>query len=82
MSLYRGFRFERACLLLLLAVAACGTSNGQSNPPPPAQVTALLMVSTNEPLRVLGSDGQEHLEYGVMGLWGYGAAIVVPTVTP
>ena len=28
--------------------------------------TALLVASTNAPLRVLGSDGQEHLEYDLI----------------
>ena len=66
MSLNRRTKLERIVPLLLLAVAACGTSNGQPNPPPTPQITALLVVSTNEPLRVPGSDGQEHLEYDLV----------------
>lgn len=51
--------------LFLLDLAACAGPATTSNPAaaPDAKVTALLASATNLPLRVLGSDGQEHLEY-------------------
>lgn len=55
--------------VLLLAAAACDSSSGQSNPPPtpaPPLTTAVLATSTNAPQRVVGSDGQEHLEYDLI----------------
>jgi hypothetical protein len=50
-------------LLVIGRTAGPGTNQ---QPPTTAQTTALLVASTNAPLRVLGSDGLEHLEYDLV----------------
>jgi hypothetical protein len=50
----------------LLAVGRPAASRPSQQPPSPSQTTALLVASTNAPLRVLGSDGLEHLEYDLV----------------
>ncbi|HSP99709.1 MAG TPA: M23 family metallopeptidase [Candidatus Dormibacteraeota bacterium] len=71
MRLAGRIELQRLLPVLLLAAAACGTSAGQSIPTPTPTAgtpltTAVLVASTNAPLRVLGSDGQEHLEYDLI----------------
>src|SRR5579875_2130634 len=62
-------------LIVMLAVVALGSLliNGGSaragtvqQPAAGPQVTPLLVSSTNAPLRVLGSDGLQHLEYDLV----------------
>jgi hypothetical protein len=48
------------------AVAGHVESGGGQRDQPAAQPTALLVSATNAPLRVLGSDGLEHLEYDLI----------------
>src|SRR4051812_24662548 len=50
-------------LLVVGGTAGPGTSK---QPSTTAQTTALLVASTNAPLRVLGSDGLAHLEYDLV----------------
>jgi hypothetical protein len=50
---------------LIVSGRAAGPGTSQQ-PPTTAQTTALLVASTNAPLRVLGSDGLEHLEYDLV----------------
>jgi Peptidase family M23 len=51
---------------LLLAGSATARAGEVQAPPASPQLTALLVASTNAPLRVLGSDGLEHLEYDLI----------------
>jgi hypothetical protein len=54
-------------MLPLLVLVAVGVRPAGGEPAPPTpQVTALLATATNAPLRVLGSDGMEHLEYDLV----------------
>src|SRR3954463_12022749 len=62
-------------LIALLILAALGSllvvgrplgPRTSQQPPAPSQPTALLVASTNAPLRVLGSDGLAHLEYDLV----------------
>src|SRR5262245_24278240 len=83
MALPRGTGFERLLPVLLLTAAACGTSDGQSTPPPAASTpatTAALVSSTNEPLRVLGSDEQEHLEYDLIMTNYFNAVVTLSSI--
>jgi hypothetical protein len=57
--------FLPAVLFALLAGALPARSAGQPTQPA-VRVTALLATATNAPLRVLGSDGMEHLEYDLI----------------
>jgi Peptidase family M23 len=67
MSLAGGIGLRRLRPVLLLAAAACGSSAGQSTPPAGTSLTtAVIVASTNAPLRVSGSDGQEHIEYDLI----------------
>src|SRR5436190_22794022 len=52
--------------LFALAVGASPQASAGQPAPPAAQPTALLVSATNAPLRVLGSDGLEHLEYDLI----------------
>ncbi len=52
--------------LLALVVSAAPKATADQPSPPAAQPTALLVSATNAPLRVLGSDGMEHLEYDLI----------------
>ncbi len=52
--------------LLALVVSAAPQAAADQPSPPAAQPTALLVTATNAPLRVLGSDGMEHLEYDLI----------------
>jgi Peptidase family M23 len=51
---------------LLLTASATARAGEVQAPPASPQLTALLVASTNAPLRVLGSDGLEHLEYDLI----------------
>jgi hypothetical protein len=51
---------------LLLTGGASARASEVQAPPASAQTTALLVTSTNAPLRVLGSDGLQHLEYDLI----------------
>ncbi len=66
-------------LVALAAGAAPHTGAGQPIPPA-AQPTALLVSATNAPLRVLGSDGQEHLEYDLIITNVFTAPVTLTTV--
>ena len=50
----------------LLGVASTAGPGTRQQPATTTQTTALLVASTNAPLRVLGSDGLEHLEYDLV----------------
>jgi hypothetical protein len=50
----------------LLGVDSTAGPGTRQQPPTTAQTTALLVASTNPPLRVRGSDGLEHLEYDLV----------------
>jgi hypothetical protein len=50
----------------LVAGAITAKAGEVQAPPAAAQVTPLLVSATNAPLRVLGSDGLEHLEYDLV----------------
>ena len=52
--------------LLALGVRAAPQAAAAQLAPPAAQPTPLLVTATNAPLRVLGSDGMEHLEYDLV----------------
>jgi hypothetical protein len=55
--------------LLLLSLAPTAGVARQGTPVPgltTAQTTAIVVSATNDPLRVLGSDGLEHLEYDLI----------------
>jgi hypothetical protein len=78
-------KVERLLTAMLLAAAACGSSAGQSNPMPTPtagtpQTTAVLVTSTNAPLRVLGSDGKEHLEYDLIMTNVFGAPVTLTAI--
>ena len=49
-----------------LLAAGCSTPVTRSTRAPTPQPTALLVSATNAPLRVLGSDAMEHLEYDLL----------------
>jgi Peptidase family M23 len=51
---------------LLLTGAATADAGEVQAPPAGPQTTALLVASTNAPLRVLGSDGLQHVEYDLV----------------
>jgi hypothetical protein len=53
-------------LLIALMLLASDVTFGQEKKRLAAQPTALLVSATNAPLRVLGSDGREHLEYDLI----------------
>jgi murein DD-endopeptidase MepM/ murein hydrolase activator NlpD len=53
-----------AFAILVVPGRTPGAAASQQSPAP--QTTALLVTSTNAPLRVLGSDGLEHLEYDLV----------------
>src|SRR4051794_19606341 len=55
-----------AALGSLLAVGRPAGPRSSQQPPNLSQPTALLVASTNAPLRVLGSDGLAHLEYDLV----------------
>jgi murein DD-endopeptidase MepM/ murein hydrolase activator NlpD len=50
----------------LLTGGAIARAGDVQTPPASPQTTALLVASTNAPLRVLGSDGLQHLEYDLI----------------
>ena len=52
--------------LLALVVSAAPRAAADQPSPPAAQPTPLLVTATNAPLRVLGSDGMEHLAYDLI----------------
>jgi hypothetical protein len=52
--------------LLALVVSAAPQAAAVQPSPPAAQPTPLLVTATNPPLRVLGSDGTEHLENDII----------------
>jgi hypothetical protein len=52
--------------LLALVVGAAPQAAADQSSGPAAQETPLLVTATNAPLRVLGSDGMEHLEYDLI----------------
>jgi hypothetical protein len=76
-------------LIVLLTVAGLVSLAGASGParaatsqqPPAApQVTPLLVSSTNAPLRVLGSDGLQHLEYDLVFTNGFTAPVTLTAI--
>jgi hypothetical protein len=75
----RSRAIARLLPLLLLAAAACDSSAGQSRPTSP-QITALLAVATNAPLRVFGSDGREHLEYDLVMTNVFSAVVTLTSI--
>jgi hypothetical protein len=62
---FRLAKFALIVVLTLTAVVLPATSVGQPAPSS-VQVTALHVGATNAPVRVLGSDGMEHLEYDLL----------------
>lgn len=64
----RRFRFawSLSVIILALIVGALPTTSAGQPASPDVRVTALLATATNAPLRVLGSDGMEHLEYDLV----------------
>ena len=59
-------RFGVRWIVPVLLVWSLAAPAAQPQVQPAAQVTALLVSATNAPLRVLGSDGMEHLEYDLL----------------
>src|SRR3954452_4121452 len=84
--LMRRLLFLAAASLLGGSIATLpGTGQAQNATPaaPPAageMTTAIVVSSTNDPLRVPGSDGLDHLEYDLLVTNGFAAPVTMTSI--